>query len=176
MPRVAKPKVTPIANFKPISELDALIEADEAMEAAPPPKHDEDDKIGQAVAAEVDKEVAAMTPPLPPVPSVTAVTSAPTAPEPPAPPPCALDGETVNSKVVMIRVDGKKHAVLMTPRGEVLLALNDVAWHLPEGGKVSKAADGRFVAIQLDHNRHVAPLECATAREAIEKFHAHFHG
>ena len=167
MPRVTPKmqrtqRVKPIANFQPVSELDALIAADEAMEAQPAPKHDEDDKIGQAVAAEVDKEVAAVAPPLPP--------------EPPALAPCALDGETVNSKIVMIRADGKKRAILMTPRGEVLLALNDVAWHLPEGGKVSKAADGRFVAIQLDHNRHVAPLECATAREAIEKFHAHFHG
>lgn len=101
--------------------------------------------------------------------------------EPPAPPkppvpPCGLDGASVNSKIVVVSDTGKKTPVLMTPGGEVPLAADDVAWSLAPGARINKVSENKFVGVQLDHNRAVAPLEATTARDVIHRFHKHFHG
>ncbi len=128
--------------------------------------------VGFEPIAEVESLPTATLEPPPPPPPLKVLRD-----EPPPLPPCALDGETVNSKVVVIRnTDGKRRPILMTPRGESVLSQNDVAWSLPENAKVSKEAENRFVAVQLDHNRSVPALVCSTAREAIALFHSHFHG
>lgn len=149
------PRVKKAVNFTPISELDALNAQDDALEAQPAPKHDEDDAVGKAVKQEIVEEAKAIIPPLPP---------------------CALDGAPINSKVVVVLADGKRKPILMGPRGESVLAINDVAWTLPVGAKISKDGESKFTARQLDHNRDMKPLVCPTARDAISQFHHHFHG
>lgn len=99
--------------------------------------------------------------------------------EPPAKEPepvCALDGEPVNSKIVVLRhTDGAKVPVLMTPRGEVALTIHDLAHRLPSGARIRKEGEARYVAEQVDGEGRPA-LVTTTARAAIEQFLQHFHG
>lgn len=112
---------------------------------------------------------ATLAPPLPPR------VVAPPVPVP-AERPCALDGVPVNSKIVVVLHDGKKHPILMTPAGEKPLTPDDVAFTLPDGARVRKDAETTYTADQLNHNRRIPSLICGTAREAIAKFRGHFHG
>lgn len=162
MPRVAKPKAAPVLDYAPISELDALIAADEAQpDDGLPAKNESNDSRG--------------TLSIPAAPVAPVVLVIPPAPAPYIPP-CALDGAPMNSKIVVIREEKGKRPVFLTPAGELSIANDDVAWGLPVGAKIQKDADGRFVARQLDHDRGTEALICGTAREAIARFHQHFHG
>ena len=89
--------------------------------------------------------------------------------------PCALDGAPVNSKIVVVTMNGERTAVFATPQGLQPLDAKDVAHGLPRGAKISKDAEGSFRAEQLDEPTRHAPLIATTAREAIRRFLAHFH-
>jgi hypothetical protein len=56
----------------------------------------------------------------------------------------ALDDAPVNSKIVVIRMNGKRIAVLAMPHGEPALPDDDIAARFPEGTKVYKVADGDY--------------------------------
>ena len=159
MPRVAKKKESAavVDTFRPKDELEELIEADEAPVFPMEQKRQAPPEV-----------LAPAVPILPLIDERKPVIL--------AEPPCQLDTAPLNSKVVVVRLNGKKRPVLMTPQGEVPLADNDLAWKLPEGGRVQKDGEGQFTAIQLDNNRPDKPLVLTTAREAIARFHQHFHG
>ena len=154
-----------VQDFRPKSELDEMIEQDEAEQAP---------KVEPVVEAKVEK---------PPVPVVAELPKIPT-----LPPidemkpvvyvrPCGLEGAPVGSKVVILdSPGGDKIPTMTTPQGEHMLALNDLAFTLPVGAKVRKVVEGRFEAIQLNHQRPTPPLVTLTAREAMEGFVKHFHG
>lgn len=89
--------------------------------------------------------------------------------------PCGLDDAPVGSKLVVVLDDKKKCPVLMTPDGPFPLANNDVAYQLPEGAKVCRRGPNLFSAEQLNPAIGHPDLVTATAREAIEQYHAHFH-
>lgn len=95
--------------------------------------------------------------------------------EPPLPP-CALEGAPNNSKIVVVLNNGKKTPILATPQGVYIPVENDVAWTLTTGAKITKVSEDKYIAIQLDHNRAVEPLEGSSVRDVIQRFHKHFHG
>src|SRR3990167_342213 len=188
MPRVAKqkldprahatafPPLVPPANFAPMSELDALNEEDDraarfAREAA----------VRHAVASTTANTTRRFPSPSPTTP----------APEPSsvnplvnpfvavgtvvAEPPCALDAAMVHSKLVVVRSDGKKVAVFMTPQGERRLDAADMAHRLPEGAKIHKDDESQYTATQIGAATPRPPLVTTSAREAIAQFNRHFH-
>lgn len=162
MPRVVKKPVPPV-DFAPISELEALNAADEAADDGLPAPNASNDSRGT------------LSIPIPKAPSKDRT------PEPPEAPPapvvvCALDGAPVNSKIVVIREDGKKRPVLMTPQGEKPVAPDDLAWLLPEGARIIKEAEGKYVGRQLDPAREAPDLIATTGFAVLRQFHQHFHG
>jgi len=168
--KLKKEAVTVVQDFRPKSELDELIEQDEAeqapkvesvVEAKPEPKAEP--KGAPTVVAELPK-----IPTLPPIDEMKPVVYVR---------PCGLEGAPVGSKVVILdSPGGEKIPTMTTPQGEHMLALNDLAFTLPVGAKVRKVVEGRFEAIQLNHQRPTPPLVTLTAREAMEGFVKHFHG
>lgn len=90
--------------------------------------------------------------------------------------PHALDSAPVNSKIVVVRLDGKNKAVLAMPSGTITLPVGDAAARLPEGARIAKVADGKFVSTQLSPAIDCPPLHTKTAIEAIVQFIPHFHG
>lgn len=90
-------------------------------------------------------------------------------------PPCALDDATVNSKIVVIRQDGKNVPIFATPAGMIPLGPDDIARKLPKGAKIQRLGPTMFVAVQLDPAEFLPPLVTTTAREGIGRFLAHFH-
>lgn len=101
-------------------------------------------------------------------------------PEPPSIPPNtlhALDHAPKNSKIVVIlnQETHKPEAMLATPDGVTRLPDFDPAHKLPEGARIQKIGDGRFVATQLSATVIVPDLETPTAALAIVQFIPHFH-
>jgi len=92
-----------------------------------------------------------------------------------AEPPCALDAAMVHSKLVVVRSDGKKVAVFMTPQGERRLDAADMAHRLPEGAKIHKDDESQYTATQIGAATPRPPLVTTSAREAIAQFNRHFH-
>lgn len=96
---------------------------------------------------------------------------------PPLPTPLhALDSAPENSKIVVVLLDGKSHAVLAGPSGAKELPKDDVAHRLPEGARILKLTDGQgYEATQMSPTVDFPPLRTASAGEAIAQFIAHFH-
>lgn len=117
--------------------------------------------------------------------------------------PHALDLAALDSKLVVVLVDGKPKAVLVTPTTNATpLPVGDPAHKLPEGAKILKTtvaahlkhlaqhdpreriaaastlqawAGDLYVGEQLSAQEWHHPLYTATAAEAIAGFVAHFH-
>lgn len=91
--------------------------------------------------------------------------------------PCELEDEAVGAKLVVLsNSEGVKCPTITANRGQWTVLHGDLAFTLPVGAKIRKVAEGKFEAIQLNHQRPQAPLICATAREAMERFVPYFHG
>lgn len=96
-------------------------------------------------------------------------------PEPPHGP-HALDSAPLNSKIVVVLIAGKSHAVLATHEGAKELPAGDIAHRLPEGARIFKQAEDQYRAEQLSPTVDHPPLVCTTAGECIARFVGHFHG
>ena len=89
--------------------------------------------------------------------------------------PCALDDAPVNSKIVVVRADGRKFPLFMTPDGMVELSADDLSHRLPEGARIQRTGPEQFTAIQLEPAVKHPPLVTTTARVAMTQFNKHFH-
>lgn len=87
----------------------------------------------------------------------------------------ALASAPVNSKIVVVLLGGKSHAVLATPDGAHELPVGDPAHRLPEGARIRKLEEGRYVSEQLSPVEDHPPLVTTTVEEAISGFIPHFH-
>ena len=89
--------------------------------------------------------------------------------------PCALDDAPLNSKIIVVRMDGRKFPVYSTPDGLQELASDDLSHRLPEGARIQRTGPTQFTAIQLEPAVAHPPLVTSTAREAMTRFNQHFH-
>lgn len=161
--KLKKQAVEVVQDFRPKSELDEFVEEAEATSTNQQLEGEVVPKGAPTVVAELPK-----IPTLPLIDELKPVVVVK---------PCGLEGAPVGSKVVITDTPGgEKIPVMTTPQGEHMLALNDIAYGLPVGAKVRKVVEGRYEAIQLNHQRNTPPLVTLTAREAMERFVAHFHG
>lgn len=87
----------------------------------------------------------------------------------------ALETSPANSKIVVVLMDGKSHAVLATPAGAHELPVGDAAHRLPEGARIRKLEEGRYVAEQMSPVEDHPPLVTDSVDAAIGGFIAHFH-
>lgn len=90
-------------------------------------------------------------------------------------PPHALDSAPVNSKIVVVLLDGKSHAVLAGPDGAKELPKGDPAHRLPEGARIRKIGEREFLAEQMSPAEDHAPITRETTMRAIADFIPHFH-
>lgn len=90
--------------------------------------------------------------------------------------PHALDLAPDNSKIVVVLLDGKSHAVIAGPEGAKELPVGDIAHRLPEGARIQKLPDRQgFRATQLSAVEDHPDRTYATAGAAIAGFLEHFH-
>lgn len=90
-------------------------------------------------------------------------------------PPHALDSAPLNSKIVVVLLDGKSHAVLAGPDGAKELPKGDPAHRLPEGARIRKVAEREFLAEQMSPAEDHAPITRESTQRAIADFIPHFH-
>ena len=150
---------------RPISELDALNEAEDAVA-------DNQQVEGAEVVVDVPRGtppgVPTVMPDLPPLPDVPR-------PAPPAVIPCGLDDLPINSQAVVLPNEGSSLYLFNTPNGVANVPLDDVFRGLPIYAEVTREAANRFVGVQRDEAIGHAPLVATTAREVIGGFMRHFH-
>lgn len=96
--------------------------------------------------------------------------------EPPKPvgPPCVLDTLPIGSKLVVVRGEGKREAVIVTPNGPVEVPPHDLARSVPEGAKIVKQAEDRYVAEVIGVGLGKPALVTTSARDALERFNSYF--
>lgn len=89
----------------------------------------------------------------------------------------ALDLEPVNSKVVVILDQNKPKALLATPAmlEPKVLPEGDPAHKLPEGARIRKVEEEKYIGEQLNAVEMRPPLVRDTAAAVISEFVKHFH-
>jgi len=164
MPHLKKrgKSIAALDAHRPISELDALNEAEDAVA-------DNQQVEGAEVVVDVPRGtppgVPTVVPDLPPIPAVPL----------PAIAPCGLDDLPVNSQAVVLPNEGSSLYLFNTPNGLANVPLDDVFRGLPIYAEVKREAANRFVGVQRDEAIGHAPLVATTAREVIGGFMRHFH-
>lgn len=173
---MAKPKKDIAAKASEIiAKLDEVqpIAPAEYLEAAPDPEPSAADAAAMAALLVEDP----YDPPTSPCPhcagtGMVAVDRSPAIPEAG---PHLLDSAPVNSKIVVVLIDSKSHAVLGTPDGAKELPAGDPAHRLPEGARIRKLGEREFLAEQLNASEDHAPITRESAGRAIADFIPHFH-
>lgn len=87
----------------------------------------------------------------------------------------ALDAAPINSKIMVVLLAGKSHAVLGTPDGAKELPPGDPAHRLPEGARIRKLAEREYLAEQVSPVEDHPPITRTSASRAIADFVPHFH-